>query len=72
MKCSEWDRLLFLIQKILDDENDKVPFELFLIADMKSIKNLDLEYSDAMDKLMFDINKRISLTFIEYGHYSNL
>lgn len=56
-----------LVKKILDDENDKVPFELFLIAVMKSIKNLDLEYSDAMDKLMYDINARIAKYMMEYN-----
>lgn len=56
-----------LVKKILDDENDKVPFELFLIAVMKSIKNLDLEHSDAMDKLMYDINDRIAKYMMEYN-----
>lgn len=56
-----------LVGKIIDDENDKVPFELFLMAVMKSIKNLDLEYSDAMDKLMHDINERISKYMMEYN-----
>ena len=56
-----------LVKKILEDETDKVPFELFLMAVMKSIKNLDLEYSDAMDRLMHDINERISKYMMEYN-----
>ena len=56
-----------LVKKILEDETDKVPFELFLMAVMKSIKNLDLEYGDAMDKLMYDINERISKYMMEYN-----
>lgn len=56
-----------LVSKILDDENDRVPFELFLIAVMKSIKNLDLEYSDVMDKLLYDINDRITKYMLEYN-----
>lgn len=48
-----------LVRDILEDENSKVPFELFLIAVMKSIKKLNLEYPDAMDKLMYQINNKI-------------
>lgn len=55
------------VKKIMDDETDKVPFELFLIAVIKSIKNLDNEYSDAMDKLMYDINRRIFDYMAEYN-----
>ena len=55
-----------LVEKIMDDETDKVPFELFLIAVVKSIKQLDNEYSDAMDKLMYNINRRISDYIAEY------
>ena len=50
----------------MDDETDKVSFELFLIAVVKSIKQLDNEYSDAMDKLMYSINRRISDYIAEY------
>lgn len=56
-----------LVKRLIEDENEKVPFELFLIAVMKSIKNLDLEYNDAMDKLMYDINDRISKYMMEYN-----
>lgn len=49
-----------LVKDIVDDENSKVPFELFLIAVMKSIKSLNLQYSDAMDSLMYGINARIT------------
>ena len=56
-----------LVKKIFDNETDKVPFELFLMAVMKSIKNLDLTYSDAMDKLMYDINDRILKYMLEYN-----
>ena len=55
------------VGKIIEDENDKVPFELFLMAVMKSIKNLDLEYGDAMDRLMHGINERISKYMMEYN-----
>ena len=55
-----------LVKKIMDDETDKVSFELFLIAVVKSIKQLDNEYSDAMDKLMYSINRRISDYIVEY------
>lgn len=55
-----------LVEKIMDDETDKVSFELFLIAVVKSIKQLDNEYSDAMDKLMYSINRRISDYIAEY------
>lgn len=55
-----------LVEKIMDDETDKVSFELFLIAVVKSIKELDNEYSDAMDKLMYSINRRISDYIAEY------
>lgn len=54
------------VEKIMDNETDKVSFELFLIAVVKSIKQLDNEYSDAMDKLMFSINRRISDYISEY------
>ncbi len=56
-----------LVKKIMEDETDKVPFELFLMAVMKSIKNLDLEYPDAMDILTHDINERISKYMLEYN-----
>lgn len=56
-----------LVKKIMEDETDKVAFELFLMAVMKSIKSLDLEYSDAMDKLMYDINNRITKYIMEYN-----
>ncbi len=56
-----------LVKKIMEDETDKVPFELFIMAVMKSIKNLDLEYEDAMDILMHDINVRISNYMLEYN-----
>ena len=56
-----------LVKKIFDNENDKVSFELFLIAVMKSIKKLDLEYNDAMDKLMYEINDRISRYMMEFN-----
>lgn len=56
-----------LVGKIMEDESDKVPFELFLIAVMKSIKSLDLEHRDAMDKLMYSINDRISKYMMEYN-----
>ena len=55
-----------LVEKIMDDETDKVSFELFLIAVVKSIKLLDNEYCDAMDKLMYSINRRISDYIAEY------
>lgn len=56
-----------LVKKIIEDETDKIPFELFLMAVMKSIKSLDLEYNDAMDKLMYDINNRILKYMMEYN-----
>ena len=55
-----------LIKDIWEDENQKVPFELFIIAVMKSIKHLDQDYSNAMDKLMYDINQRITNYIMEY------
>lgn len=54
------------VEKIMNNETDKVSFELFLIAVVKSIKQLDNEYSDAMDKLMYNINRRISDYILEY------
>ena len=55
-----------LIKDIWEDENQKVPFELFIIAVMKSIKHLDQDYSNAMDKLMYEINQRITNYIMEY------
>lgn len=55
-----------LAKKLIEDENNKVPFELFVIAVMKSIKDLNLDYSDAMDRLMERINRRISSYIMEY------
>jgi len=55
-----------LVKKIMDDENDKVPFELFVMAVMKSIKYLDTTYPDAMDTLLFDINDRVRKYISEY------
>ena len=55
-----------LVKKIIEEEDSKVPFELFVMAVMKSIKDLNLEYTDAMDKLMDKINRRISTYIMEY------
>lgn len=55
-----------LVKKLMEDENNKVPFELFVMAVMKSIKDLNLDYSDAMDRLMERINRRISSYIMEY------
>lgn len=55
-----------LVKKLMENEDSKVPFELFVMAVMKSIKDLNLEYSDAMDKLMDRINRRISNYIMEY------
>ena len=54
-----------LVKNIMDDENSKVPFELFLIAVMKSIKKLNLSYPDAMDQLTYQINDRITKYIME-------
>lgn len=63
---SKHDFYEILVKKIIEDENNKVPFELFVMAVMKSIKDLNLEYSDAMDRLMERINRRISNYIMEY------
>lgn len=55
-----------LIKDIWEDENQKVPFELFIIAVMKSIKHLDQDYPNAMSNLMYDINQRITNYIMEY------
>lgn len=54
----------------MENDDDKVPFELFVIAVMKSIKSLNLEYDDAMDKLMYSINTRISKYMMEYKKHN--
>lgn len=55
-----------LIKDIWEDENQKVPFELFIIAVMKSIKHLDQDNANAMSNLMYDINQRITNYIMEY------
>lgn len=55
-----------LIKNIWEDENQKVPFELFIIAVMKSIKYLDQDNENAMSNLMYDINRRITNYIMEY------
>lgn len=54
------------VKDIMEDENRKVPFELFIIAVIKSIKFLDQENPNVMSKLMFDINQRITNYIMEY------
>ena len=49
-----------LVKHILDDDEKRIPFELFLIAVMKSIKKQNLENPDAMSKLLYAINCRIT------------
>ena len=55
-----------LVKKIMDNQDDKVAFELFLMAIVKSIKNLERDYSDAMDALMYQLNRRITEYMLEY------
>ncbi len=55
------------VNKVFENETDRIPFELFLIAVIKSIKNLDLAYPAVMDKLMYDINDRILKYMMEYN-----
>ena len=54
------------VKNIWDDENQKVPFELFIIAVMKSIKHLDQDNPNVMSNLMYDINLRITNYIMEY------
>lgn len=54
-----------LVKDILENEEKKTSFELFLIAVMKSIKDLNLQYEDAMDTLTLKINTRITNYMME-------
>lgn len=54
-----------LVKDIFDDDQKKTSFELFLIAVMKSIKHLNLQYPDAMDSLTYNINTRIANYMLE-------
>lgn len=53
---------------IMDEDEDlKVPFELFLVAVIKSIKKLSFSYNDAMDQLLHQINIKIFEYMEEYN-----
>ena len=56
-----------LVEDIMDEEDKRIPFELFLVSVMKSIKTLNTTYSDAMDSLMYEINLRIQKYITAYG-----
>ena len=55
-----------LVSKIMDEQDSKIPFELFVMAVMKSIKELNVQYEDAMDTLMYNLNLRITNYIKEY------
>lgn len=53
---------------IMDEDEDlKVPFELFLVAVIKSIKKLSFSYNDAMTELLHQINIKIFEYMEEYN-----
>ena len=52
---------------MFDKEDTKVPFELFMIAVMRSIKKQSVANPDAMDTLLYDINERITKYMLEYA-----
>ena len=54
------------VKSVWDDDNQRTPFELFIIAVMKSIKYLDQDNPNVMSKLMSDINIRITNYIMEY------
>lgn len=55
-----------LVKKIMDNEDDKTAFELFLMAIAKAVKSIQDGYPDAADSLMYQINKRITEYMLEY------
>lgn len=56
-----------LVSGVFDKEDTKVPFELFMIAVMRSIKKQSVANPDAMDTLLYDINERITKYMLEYA-----
>lgn len=53
------------VNKIFEKEETKVPFELFMIAVMRSIKKQWISNPDSMDALLYDINERITKYMME-------
>ena len=53
------------VSGVFDKEETKVPFELFMIAVMRSIKKQYIANPDAMDTLLYDINERIAKYMME-------
>ena len=54
------------VKEIWEDEYKKVPFELFIIAVMKSIKNQEQVDPNLISELVYDINKRLTGYITEY------
>lgn len=59
------------VSKFYDDEEQKISFQILLTALMKSIKELDLQYSDAMDMLTRKINNKIFDYVMDYKKNNN-
>lgn len=54
-----------LVSAIFDKEETKIPFELFMIAVMRSMKKQSVSNPDSMDTLLYDINERITKYMME-------
>lgn len=54
------------VSKFYDEEEQRIAFQILLSALMKSIKELDLQYPDAMDMLTRKINNKIFDYVMDY------
>ncbi len=60
-----------LVNGLFDKEDTKIPFELFMIAVMRSIKKQSLANPLLMDSLLYDINQRITKYMMELSKRTN-
>ncbi|MBR1747588.1 MAG: ATP-binding protein [Clostridia bacterium] len=59
------------VSQFYDKEEQKIAFQILLSALMKSIKELDLQYPDAMDLLTRKINNKIFDYVLDYKNKNN-